>query len=376
MRVLAIIGTRPEAIKMAPVITALRASDVDTRVCATGQHREMLNQAMEVFSLKADISLGLMKPGQTLNRLASVLLSELDKVLETVQPDWVLVQGDTTTALCAGLAAFHRGVRIGHVEAGLRTNDLNSPFPEEGNRSLLGRISTAHFAPTVNAKQALLREGVPSSAIFVTGNTVVDAVAMARAILSGRPNAGMSQDVSDRIGAKPLILVTCHRRESFGGPLEAICQSLRRLCDRYGEHEWIFPVHLNPNVQEPVRRILADVPNLTLLPPVDYLTNLSLIARADLALSDSGGIQEEAPSFGVPVVVMRNHTERREGLDAGFASLAGQDPATIEREVSAWLDNPARRAELRCKANPYGDGKAATRIVSRLRGLVGDEFDG
>lgn len=376
MKVMVVVGTRPEVIKMAPVIAALHAADVATVVCASGQHREMLAQALAVFSLEPDVSLDVMRPGQTLNGLASRLLSEIDQVLVDEQPDWVLVQGDTTTAFCAGLAAFHRGIRVGHVEAGLRTGDLASPFPEEGNRSLLSRITTIHFAPTVAARNALMAEGIASNVIRVTGNTVVDAVAMAQIIFRACAPSEALKTVTEQAAGRPLVLVTCHRRENFGGTLEAICELIKRLCSRYVEHQWVFPVHLNPNVQAPVRRILSDIPNLSLLEPVDYLTSLALIERAALVISDSGGIQEEAPSFGVPIVVMRNHTERREGIDAGFAILAGQNVAIIEQVACAWLDNPLRRSELRQRATPYGDGHAATRIVACLRGESSDEFYG
>jgi UDP-N-acetylglucosamine 2-epimerase (non-hydrolysing) len=376
MKVMVVIGTRPEVIKVAPVIASMRAAGLKTVVCTTGQHREMLSQAMEVFSLQADVALDLMQPGQTLNGLASRLLAELDQVMVEERPDWVLVQGDTTTALCGGLAAFHRGVRVGHIEAGLRTGDLASPFPEEANRSLLARIATRHFAPTAAAKQALRGEGVSQGEIQITGNTVVDAIAMAQAILAKREQGEILASILAEASGRPLVLVTCHRRENFGGPLEAICQLIGRLCKRYSEYQWVFPVHLNPNVQEPVRRILGAVPNLSLLAPVDYLTSLALISRASLIVSDSGGIQEEAPSFGVPVVVMRNHTERREGIAAGFATLAGQDPAVIEVEVCAWLDDVDRRDALRQRANPYGDGLAAERIVRHILGMGCEEFNG
>lgn len=376
MKVMVVVGTRPEAIKMAPVVAALSRANVKTVVCATGQHKEMLAQALEVFSLRPDVSLDVMQPGQSLNNLSSRLLADLDGALVAEQPSWVLVQGDTTTAFCGGLAAFHRGILVGHVEAGLRTGDFASPFPEEANRSLLARIASAHFAPTAAARAALLNEGVPAKTISVTGNTVVDAIAMAKRMLDRQPPSDTLKSVLDRARDKPLVLVTCHRRENFGGPLEAICTLIKRLCARYTDYQWVFPVHLNPSVQVPVRRILADVPNLSLMAPVDYLTSLALISRAILVVSDSGGIQEEAPSFGVPVVVMRNHTERREGIDAGFSSLAGQAPEVIEKAVCAWLNDSTKRAALRQRSNPYGDGQAAARIVARLRGEMIEEFHG
>lgn len=372
MKVLVVLGTRPEVIKLAPVIEALRGH-ADTVVCATGQHREMLVQAFEAFGIVPEVALDVMRPEQSLNGLAARLLTELDPVLEHERPDWLVVQGDTTSAFCAGLAAFHRNILVAHVEAGLRTGDLASPFPEEANRSLLARIATRHFAPTRGAKQALLGEGILEKGIVVTGNTVVDAIELIR----GR---GMLSEAADDpfagAGEKPLVLVTCHRRENFGGILEAICGLLRRLCTSYPDIHWVFPVHLNPKVREPVNRLLSGIANLSLVPPVDYVTSLRLIERAELVVSDSGGIQEEAPSFGVPVVVMRAHTERREGIDAGFATLAGQYPASIEAAVRAWLDAPERRQRLARRRNPYGDGRAANRIRASLLGKTVEDFDG
>ncbi|KVS42250.1 non-hydrolyzing UDP-N-acetylglucosamine 2-epimerase [Burkholderia ubonensis] len=373
MKVMVVMGTRPEVIKLAPVVAALRA-DVETFVCATGQHREMLAQALKFFGIAPDASLDTMSPGQSLNMLSARLLSALDETLSQFKPDWVLVQGDTTTAFCAGLAAFHRGIPVGHVEAGLRTGDLSSPFPEEANRSLLSRIVNLHFAPTRHACEQLLREGVPSERIVVVGNTVVDAIDMVREAWTTELPASPLAPWTGR--EKGHILVTCHRRENFGDVLQNICVMLRDLCGRYSEHRWVFPVHLNPSVREPVLRELGNIPNLVLLEPVDYPTSLRLISESVLVVSDSGGIQEEAPSFGVPVVVMRKHTERREGVDAGFATLAGQTPEGIERAVARWLDDEPRRISLRNRANPYGDGRASRRIVDVLRGRVAEVFSG
>lgn len=374
MKVLVALGTRPEVIKLSPVISTLR-SRVETVVCATGQHREMLTQALEAFSIHPDIALHTMSPGQSLNILSSRLLAEMDSVLAKEQPDWVLVQGDTTTAFCAGLAAFHRGIRIGHVEAGLRTGDLTSPFPEEANRSLLTRIATRHFAPTGSARDNLLAEGIVRNSIVVTGNTVVDAIVQAKASWL-QPNLNLPEPIKSLPADKPLILVTCHRRENFGEVLQSICQMLRRLCVRYTDYQWVFPVHLNPNVREPVMQTLSGIPNLTLLDPVDYHTSLYLISRSTLVVSDSGGIQEEAPSFGVPVVVMRTHTERMEGVNSGFATLAGQAPEHIEQAVANWLDHPERRQTLKERPNPYGDGEASKRIAASLLNESFEEFHG
>lgn len=371
MKVLVVLGTRPEVIKLAPVIAALRPV-AETVVCATGQHREMLAQALSSFGIVPDVTLDTMSPGRSLNVLASRLLLEMDGVLERARPDWVLVQGDTTTAYCAGLAAFHRGIAVAHVEAGLRTGDLANPFPEEANRRLLGQIATRHFAPTQRSRENLVREGIDATNIVVTGNTVVDAIMLARGAWEQVPSSFASEGWSGT--EPPHILVTCHRRENFGETLSGICKVLRDLCARYAQHRWVFPVHLNPAVREPVLRELTAVPNLVLMEPVDYVSSLYLISRSLLVLSDSGGIQEEAPTFGVPVVVMRSHTERREGVDAGFATLAGQTPERIEAATSAWLDDPARRAALRDRANPYGDGRAAQRIVASLLGQPVEVF--
>lgn len=375
MKVMIVLGTRPEAIKLAPVINAFRAN-FNVTVCSTGQHREMLSQALEALNITLDVKLDTMSSGRSLNILASRQLEALDNVLEEYEPDWVIVQGDTTTAFCAGLAAFQRGIKVGHIEAGLRTGSLQSPFPEEANRSLLGRIANLHFAPTAHAARNLEAEGISRNLIRVTGNTLVDTIKQVRA---GWVD-GVPQSLSETIlhigeAQSPLVLVTCHRRENFGSVLSGICQMLARLCESYPHHRWVFPVHLNPNVREPVMRTLGNVPNLHLIDPVDYQTSLYLISKADLIVSDSGGIQEEAPSFGAPVVVMRQHTERMEGVEAGFATLAGQDPNLIEDAVRLWLDNPDRKKQLAGRPNPYGDGLAAKRIMAALSGAPVDEFN-
>ncbi|MDO6388176.1 non-hydrolyzing UDP-N-acetylglucosamine 2-epimerase [Uliginosibacterium sp. 31-12] len=375
MKVLVVLGTRPEVIKLAPVISALKLR-AEVRVCASGQHREMLQQALDAFDLQPHIMLDTMSPGRSLNILAARLLEALDAVLEREGPDWVLVQGDTTTAFCAGLAAFQRGIRVGHVEAGLRTGDLASPFPEEANRSLLSRVSTLHFAPTQMAAAAICAEGIAESAIRITGNTVVDAILQAKATWPGGMPAILPAAIEQRLTTGPTVLVTCHRRENFGSVMESFCHMLARLCRKNKDTQWIFPVHLNPSVREPVLRLLGQEANLLLTDPVDYHTSLYLISRARLVLSDSGGIQEEAPSFGTPVVVMRKHTERMEGVKAGFATLAGQDPVAIEAAVDGWLSDPARCETLRARQNPYGDGHASERIVSALFGEPCEAFHG
>ncbi|MFP1729541.1 non-hydrolyzing UDP-N-acetylglucosamine 2-epimerase [Lonsdalea quercina] len=375
MKILIVLGTRPEVIKLAPVILALR-DRAEVRICASGQHREMLVQALEAFSLVPNIQLDTMSPGRSLNILASRQLSAFDDVFEHEKPDWVVVQGDTTTAFCAGLAAFHRGIRIAHVEAGLRTGDLASPFPEEANRSLLARIATLHCAPTSAAAAALMVENITENRIIVTGNTVVDAIYQARASWNEGKPAQLTDDLERWIAATPFVLLTCHRRENFGVVMENICHMIARLCERYSDLKWVFPVHLNPAVSGPVRRILGNIPNLLLIDPVDYHTSLYLIANARLVISDSGGIQEEAPTFGTPVVVMREFTERMEGIDAGFATLAGQDPVRIEQAVDHWLSHPEAVEELKKLQTPYGDGKAAVRIANALLGQPVEAFCG
>lgn len=374
MKVLIVLGTRPEVIKLAPVIGALEGQ-AEVRVCASGQHREMLQQALDAFGIVPDIVLDTMSPGRSLNILSARLLEALDGVMEQEKPDWVLVQGDTTTAFCAGLAAFHRGIRVGHVEAGLRTGDLASPFPEEANRSLLARIVSLHFAPTAAAAHALITESIAPACIHVTGNTVVDAIEQVRSTWpDGQPRSLLS--ALREIANQPFVLVTCHRRENFGGVMERICAMIARLCVRHPDLHWVFPVHLNPAVREPVHRLLDHLPNLLLTEPVDYSTSLWLISQARLVVSDSGGIQEEAPSFGTPIVVMRQHTERKEGVDAGFATLAGQDPACIELAVDTWLNDESTRLHLKQCSNPYGDGKAAERIAALLAGKAVEPFHG
>jgi UDP-N-acetylglucosamine 2-epimerase (non-hydrolysing) len=372
MKILVALGTRPEVIKLAPVIAALRER-AQTVVCSTGQHREMLDQALSSFAICPDHRLDVMSPGLSLNVLASRLLGDVDRVLDEERPDWIVVQGDTTTAFCVGLAGFHRGIPIAHVEAGLRTRNLNSPFPEEANRSLLAKIARLHFAPTQLARQNLLADGVEPESVVVTGNTVVDAIDQVRQ----KWGRGWPETLPETLNLAPdqrSVLVTCHRRENFGAVLEGFCAMLREQCRRYADYRWIFPVHLNPGVRAPVMRLLGNITNLSLIDPVDYDTSLYLISRSALVVSDSGGIQEESPSFGVPIVVMRTHTERQEGVSAGFASLAGQDPGHVASAIQGWLDHPERMHALRGRPNPYGDGQAARRIAACLLGESFAEF--
>ena len=365
LRVLTVFGTRPEAVKMAPVVQQLRAMPgVETRVCVTAQHRQMLDQVLHLFELQPDYDLDVMRPGQTLAEVTSSVLQGLEPVLAAARPDWVLVQGDTTTTLAASLAAFYHGVRVGHVEAGLRTGNKQHPFPEEVNRRLTTVLADLHCAPTETSRQNLLREGVPDAAIHVTGNPVIDALLD----IAGRPYDWDAGPLAAVPRDRRLVLVTAHRRENFGRPIQDICAALRRLAERYPDAHLVYPVHLNPNIQGPVYRLLAGIPNVSLLPPLDYLPLIQLMQAATLVLTDSGGLQEEAPSLGKPVLVMRETTERPEGVAAGTARLVGTDPDTIVEAVSHLLDDAAAYAQMAHAVNPYGDGRARFRIVEALLG--------
>lgn len=366
-KVLVLLGTRPEVIKLAPVILELhsRADEFDCVVCSTGQHKEMFAQAMEGFGLKADLDLGLMTPGQTLAGITSLAFGAVDKALQEVQPQTIIVQGDTTSAMVGGMCGFYRQLRVGHVEAGLRTGNIYSPFPEEVNRSIIGKVAALHFAPTQRSADNLLREGVPSKSVHVTGNTVVDALQFMRARLPESP-AEIPASVQEAMAKHRLILVTGHRRESFGGGMEGICHALRQIADEFPDAFTVYPVHLNPNVQQPVKAILSDHPRIALLPPIPYSALLWLMERAHLILSDSGGIQEEAPSFGKPLLVMRDTTERPEVLDAGCAKLVGTNADNIVNEARVLMSDAAAYAAMSSKPNPFGDGKAAQKIADLL----------
>ena len=365
IRVLSIFGTRPEAIKMAPVVRQLeRTEGILSRVCVTAQHREMLDQALEIFGIRPDIDLSLMRPNQSLAALTAAVFTHLDSVLEAEAPDWILVQGDTTTVMASALAAYYRKIRVGHVEAGFRTRDKWQPFPEEINRRVAGVLADLHFAPTERARQNLLREGIPDDIITVTGNPVIDALHL----IAARPEPPDIASLLDslEIGrGKRLILVTAHRRENFGAPLESICRALAEIASR-GDVEIVYPVHLNPNVRETVYRLLGDTPHITLLPPLDYLPLVHLMKRASLVLTDSGGIQEEAPAFGIPVLVLREVTERPEGVEAGTARLVGANREKIVADASRLLDDEDAYRQMAHAVNPYGDGHAAERIINRL----------
>ncbi|HQE94022.1 MAG TPA: UDP-N-acetylglucosamine 2-epimerase (non-hydrolyzing) [Anaerolineae bacterium] len=365
LKVLSIFGTRPEAIKMAPVVKELeRHPDrIISRVCVTAQHREMLDQVLTLFQIVPDYDLNLMRPNQSLSALTARVFTELDAVLAQEQPDWVLVQGDTTTVMAASLVAFYHRVKVGHVEAGLRTYDKWQPFPEEINRRVAGVVADAHFAATETAKANLLREGVAPAAIYVTGNPVIDALKTVAEMpydVAGGPLAGIPWN-------KRIILVTAHRRENFGQPLENICAALREIAAQYADEvQIVYPVHLNPHVQEPVYRLLGNVPNITLLPPLDYLPMVQLMKHCTLVLTDSGGLQEEAPGLGKPVLVLRETTERPEGVAAGTVRVVGTAPAEILLWSQRLLEDSAEYDTMAQAVNPYGDGRAAESIVGAV----------
>ena len=366
-------GTRPEGIKMAPVIAELRASDdLACRVVATGQHREMFRQVADQFGFAVDADLSVMQPHQTLAGLTARLMERIDGWLETDRPDMALVQGDTTTVLVAALACFYRRIPVGHVEAGLRTGDIGSPFPEEANRRLASPIVTLHFAPTDSARAALLREGVSPDAIEVTGNTVVDALLRERAQQEQpKVRAEIESSLACLLGAgwakAPMVLITGHRRENFGEGIRQICEAVATLARHYRDHVFVYPVHLNPEVKLQVGRLLGGLPNVRLVDPQGYREFVGLMARARVILTDSGGVQEEAPSLGKPVLVMRDTTERPEGVEAGTAVLTGPHAGQIVAETRRLLDDPAAYRAMANAVNPYGDGRAAERIVRRLR---------
>ncbi len=362
MKILSIFGTRPEAIKMAPVVRELaKRSGVVSRVCVTAQHREMLDQVLSLFAIKPDVDLNLMRPNQSLAEVTAAVFTHLDPVLADIQPDWVLVQGDTTTVMAAALNAYYRRIRVGHVEAGLRTHNKWEPFPEEINRRVAGVAADLHFAPTKWSQKNLLKEGVAKEIVHVTGNPVIDALKF----VAERPVPRMVASLLSKLESRRLILVTAHRRENFGEPIEEICAALKDIASR-GDVEIVYPVHLNPNVQEPVKRLLGNTPNITLLPPLEYLPLVHLMKNATLILTDSGGIQEEAPAFGVPVLVLRDVTERPEGVLAGTLKLVGTDKHKIVNEANYLLNDPIAHAAMAQAVNPFGNGDAAKRIVDVL----------
>lgn len=366
--VLIVFGTRPEAIKMAPVVSELRQSSMlNVRVCVTAQHREMLDQVMTLFNIIPDYDLNLMRAGQDLSDITSRVICEMRTVLNDCRPDIVLVHGDTTTAMAAGLAAFYARIPVGHVEAGLRTHDIYAPWPEEMNRRLLGRLATIHFAPTPSAHANLVAEGVAADNIYITGNTVIDALfsIVNRLESDHLLNLELEHRFSIINPAKRMILVTGHRRENFGGGFENICLALSKLSER-DDVIIVYPVHLNPNVREPVHRLLGGSRNVLLMDPLDYLPFTYLMKRAHIVLTDSGGIQEEAPSIGKPVLVMRDKTERPEAVTAGTVRLVGTEVERIVGDVNMLLDRPEQYAKMAGAHNPYGDGQSSLRIRAIL----------
>lgn len=368
MKVLTVFGTRPEAIKMAPLVLALENdARIEAKVCVTAQHREMLDQVLDLFQITPDYDLNIMKAGQDLYDITSKILLGLRDVLDEFKPDWVLVHGDTTTTFAASMAAFYKQIKVGHVEAGLRTGNLYSPWPEEANRTLTGVLTAKHFAPTQASAENLLREHVSKNAIFVTGNTVIDALLQVKNNVL--PKVDVQQQLTEKFADildKPYVLITGHRRESFGGGFERICQSISSLASKYPDYYFVYPVHLNPNVQEPVKRLLADKSNVKLIDPQDYLPFVFLMNQAYLILTDSGGVQEEAPSLGKPVLVMRDTTERPEAVAAGTVKLVGTDSEKIIAAVSELIDNKETYTQMSFAHNPYGDGKACERIIEGL----------
>ena len=365
MKALCVFGTRPEAIKMAPLIHELRKypARADVRVCVTGQHREMLDQVLRLFEIVPDHDLEIMRADQSLTEVTTAALTGLDALIASERPEWVVVQGDTTTAMAAALVAFYHRARIAHVEAGLRSWNLAHPFPEEANRRIADCLSNLHFAPTEAARQNLLREGIDAGTVLVTGNTVIDALHW----VAGLPAPADLDVLTAANEVARVLLVTAHRRESFGPGVEAICLALRDLAMRYGDGvRVVYPVHLNPRVREPVHRILGDLGNVVLVPPLDYLRFVHLMKRAYLVLTDSGGIQEEAPGFGKPVLVLREVTERPEAVEAGTARVVGTSRARIVGAASRLLDDSAEYARMAHAAHPFGDGHAAQRIVAAL----------
>ena len=350
---------------MAPVVRLLaQTAGIEARVCVTAQHRQMLDQVLGLFAITPDYDLDLMRDNQSLPEMSAAIFTHLDPVLIDFQPDWVLAQGDTTTVAITSLLTYYRRIRFGHVEAGLRTFDKWAPFPEEINRRVAGVVADLHFAPTEWARQNLLREGVDDAIIKVTGNPVIDALQ----VVAEQPAPAEIRALIEKIGSRRLILVTAHRRENFGKPIEDICSALKQLAAR-GDVEIVYPVHLNPNVQEPVYRLLKDVAHITLLPPLDYLPLVQLMKHAALILTDSGGIQEEAPGFGIPALVLREVTERPEGIEAGALKLVGTATRPIVQEATRLLDDPSAYAAMAKAVNPYGDGHASERIIEALLGF-------
>ena len=375
-RVLLVFGTRPEAIKMAPLVKAFeKESDINYKVCVTGQHREMLDQVLALFDIQPHYDLNIMKKGQDLYDVTSSVLLGMKAILEDYKPDLVLVHGDTTTTFAASLAAFYQKIKVGHVEAGLRTHNIYSPWPEEANRQLTGVLANYHFAPTEGAKENLLKENKEKDTVLVTGNTVIDALFMVLEKIKKDKN--LQEKIESEIRSqykmhhhKKLILVTGHRRENFGQGFINMCKALKALAVNNHEIDIVYPVHLNPNVQEPVKKILSGIPNIHLIDPLQYELFVYIMDKSYLIITDSGGVQEEAPSLGKPVLVMRNTTERPEAVEAGTVKLVGTDPQKIVAEAQKLLDDTKAYDAMSKAHNPYGDGKASKRIVAFIKGQM------
>ncbi|WP_373566645.1 non-hydrolyzing UDP-N-acetylglucosamine 2-epimerase [Neisseria dentiae] len=364
-KLLIVFGTRPEAIKMAPLVEGLKKRNADFRVCVTAQHRQMLDQVLELFDIVPDYDLDIMSSKQTLSTVNSAILEKIQPVLDDYKPDVVFVHGDTATTLATALAAYYNQIDIAHVEAGLRTNDIYSPWPEEGNRKLTGAIAKYHFAPTESTKSNLLREGVASTGIYVTGNTVIDALFLACHKIDSKKE--LMQQYAGQfafLGSGKIVLITGHRRENFGEGFENICQAISKLADQHADVQFVYPVHLNPNVREPVNRLLTGKHNVHLIEPLDYLAFVYLMRMSHLILTDSGGIQEEAPSLGKPVLVMRDTTERPEAVAAGTVKLVGTSQETIIEQVGLLLTDATEYEKMAGAHNPYGNGTAVDQILS------------
>jgi len=370
MKILTVFGTRPEAIKMAPLVKALeQEADIESSVCVTAQHRQMLDQVLDLFEIKPDVDLNIMKPGQTLSGITTEILGKIETVLAQSKPDLVLVHGDTSTTFATALAAYYHRIPVGHVEAGLRTGNIYSPWPEEANRKLTGSLARLHFAPTQQSRQNLLDEAIAENDVAVTGNTVIDALLWVKEKLENDIELNRSlRDKFDILRAdSKLVLITGHRRENFGQGFERICSSIKSLAIKFPDVDFVYPVHLNPQVREPVGRILDKVSNVHLIEPQDYLPFVYLMTRSYIILTDSGGIQEEAPSLGKPVLVMRDTTERPEAVAAGTVRLVGTDVNKIDEEVSRLLTDETAYMEMSVAHNPYGDGHACARIIDAIR---------
>lgn len=363
MKVMSVFGTRPEAIKMCPLVKKLEETEgIESIVCLTGQHREMLKQVIDIFEINVKYNLDIMKPKQTLTTITSSILEKIEPVLIQEKPDIVLVHGDTTTSFVVALAAFYQKIPVGHVEAGLRTHDKYSPFPEEMNRTLTGRIAELHFSPTANNRENLKNEGITEN-VFVTGNTVIDAFqTTVRAFYEFKDETLRQIDFE----GKKSVLITAHRRENWGQPLENICKAIKRLALKYSDMLFIYPVHLNPVVQDTVKKILGDIKNVFLIPPVDVEDMHNIMDRSFLVMTDSGGLQEEAPACGVPVLVLRTETERPEAVEAGTVKVVGVDEEKIYQEAITLIENPEAYKKMAQAVNPYGDGHASERIINHI----------